>query len=980
MKAPVVNISFTGEIKHYVASKGARPIKGSAREKMKELFEHGEKPSKMFATVMMNSDKEARLAGNYDEVGRTTAVCRKIASESRQKGRLDKNQHSSLMLLKSNMQKTYYSTKAVPGFIQDIGLDPLFVHYFSHKSILLWVNLARHQVALMDATRNVVRPLTTGKKLLYYEISFPNPSKGGSTIPIAGMLTSDQSEPRILNFIRTFQYAERQVRKTNVQPVLFNTDWGLAILCGLMKQFNRETMKEYISRCWRIVSGKAEEKDLQKTVFHICLSHHMKIMKKHCLNLIRHDFNYGMYMISLLLNCNTWSEAEEIWHDMTYILLSEKLTTKVIECSTRIQGKIESFDTKCHETDSGLGVDEANTDDSSGKTYKDEERNELAGRSKFQQRAKEILETVRLEVSDDQRQCSVHAENNKRYSIPLAEKLLSNYINTYPLWSNIMLGDLKRHSNNYQSFQTLFSGSIRGSSWVDRSVHNPSRTTSCQEQSFSVLKHIYLKEQTNLRIDDFSVVLKEMYFSMQEKSAVEMVRGKGKSLGKKLGVLTEECTEENISSKITKKCSVDTSPKPTFGVEDKSQLKEKWQKSGKIPFSGLPNKLGKFQQKPAGKIPLIKAKIKSESCNSSRVPVENRYCGMPNLGQTCWLNSLLQCLCHSKFVSKLFVRRANMKICVEDSSSNARYQLIDVLIKIWTHMRYNGKTDVPESYLGSLVYDKGILKKEFKKVQCDPSEFVSVYSREFEGIGVVYEQLTSSLCCDDVRQSQVEAQTIFLSIPDSSSCLVKDLLENEESAVVDRLCPNCNHSKAKTKLQLQEARDTLLFVLKRYRHDGNVGRTISTEAFPMEYLTINISGHKQTYELKSVVCHYGSSLTSGHYISYVIDSSNKGCKMLVKCNDKEITSIPFPSALQEWPKDITTGCYMLLYERTIGSRLPITLTPITAALAETNGLKKAVRVLVSRNGLNRNGLIANTYVLGIIDGTYVGMCEDTGTI
>ena len=25
-------------------------------------------------------------------------------------------------------------------------------------------------------------------------------------------------------------------------------------------------------------------------------------------------------------------------------------------------------------------------------------------------------------------------------------------------------------------------------------------------------------------------------------------------------------------------------------------------------------------------------------------------------------------------------------------------------------------------------------------------------------------------------------------------------------------------------------------------------------------------------------------------------------------------------------------------------------------------------------------ILANTYVLGIIDGTYVGMCEDTGTI
>ena len=95
-----------------------------------------------------------------------------------------------------------------------------------------------HQVAIMDATGNVIRPLKNGKKLLYYKRSFANATEGSSTIPIAGMLTSDQSEPRILNFIRTFQYAERQVRKTNIQPVLLNTDWELTILCGLMKEFN----------------------------------------------------------------------------------------------------------------------------------------------------------------------------------------------------------------------------------------------------------------------------------------------------------------------------------------------------------------------------------------------------------------------------------------------------------------------------------------------------------------------------------------------------------------------------------------------------------------------------------------------------------------------------------------------------------------------------------------------------------------------
>ena len=36
--------------------------------------------------------------------------------------------------------------------------------------------------------------------------------------------------------------------------------------------------------------------------------------------------------------------------------------------------------------------------------------------------------------------------------------------------------------------------------------------------------------------------------------------------------------------------------------------------------------------------------------------------------------------------------------------------------------------------------------------------------------------------------------------------------------------------------------------------------------------------------------------------------------------------------------------------------------------------------IFSQDFCTENILLANTYVLGIIDGTYVGMCEDTGTI
>ena len=39
-----------------------------------------------------------------------------------------------------------------------------------------------------------------------------------------------------------------------------------------------------------------------------------------------------------------------------------------------------------------------------------------------------------------------------------------------------------------------------------------------------------------------------------------------------------------------------------------------------------------------------------------------------------------------------------------------------------------------------------------------------------------------------------------------------------------------------------------------------------------------------------------------------------------------------------------------------------------------------VKTLFGNDVVRRFSYLANTYVLGIIDGTYVGMCEDTGTI
>jgi len=932
---PTVEVTWSGDVRHHVSSNGARPIRGKARERLRELFKHGEKPFKKFVTTSSSKDKDVLMAGNCDEVGRSTAVLRKIASESRQEGRCDKDTALSLEKMKADMCSKYVSSSKVPGFIQDIGLDPLFIHFYSHKSILLWSNLAKEHVASMDATGKVVRPMANGKKLLYYEISFPNPSKGGSTIPIAGLLTESQAQPMILHFLRKFQYAEKAVKHNTVQPVLFNTDWGLAILLSLMIHFNLETMPAYIDRCWKIVTGEATEKDMQKTVFHICLSHHMRLMKKLCLDFYKQDFTYGMYLISLLVNARTLAEFEEIWRDITYIVLSENLTDNVISCSRRIDEKINSLDSNSKSTYSEYLHDmseEIYLDKQGEKTYREEERDLLSKNSNFKSRAQHILNGVELEVSRDQSKCSVKPNRNSRYSVQFVKKLMSKYIQTYPLWSNIMLGDLKRHSSKYAPFSTLLSKVKVGGQY--RSAEDPIRTTSCQEQSFSVLKNNFLNNQTNQRVDDFANILESMYFSIQIRACRQILKLKSHLS------LSEDCSSSNGNSQVSTSQTVERNVVHQASV-DKLQLREHWNKSGTIPTSGLPNKLGVFQQRPSKPLSLVKTKSSSQK-EINTIEVDQYYCGMPNVGNSCWLNSFLQALCHTKYVTGVIVKRANSKFDVESKTSNTS-ALQESLIKVWTHMIYNSPTDVPSNLMNDILREHGIKNPAFQKgTQCDPFDFLVTNNDEFSDLWVNSCYKKTCLKCRQSTSNQSKEHALILSIPDLP-CTVAELLlrYNKETETITKSCAECKHDTAELQTSIDETSDVLPIMLKRY---NNARQKFFTEVTPDLDLLID----EQMYRLKSVVYHSGETLDSGHYITYLVHDSLEG-SVLVKCNDKTITKME--NVQNHWPKTTKGDSYFLFYEKTVAKEVSPVLSDFCAGVYHIDGFKKAMSNVTSKKGL-----------------------------
>lgn len=195
-------------VMHHLGEQRARPIRGTEREHLKGIFSHGQKPFNEYLRRLGKKDPaHVVLAGNFDLIGTTKQVLHQVSHEAGTSRILDKDELTSLHLLKSKME-TQTKNKKVKGFIQLIAASPSFVFYWSEEGVRLWHDLCKKDVALIDATGNVVR--SAGKKrYLYYEVCIWNTVEGESPIPIMGMLSTVHTATVIRFWIAEFRRCEK---------------------------------------------------------------------------------------------------------------------------------------------------------------------------------------------------------------------------------------------------------------------------------------------------------------------------------------------------------------------------------------------------------------------------------------------------------------------------------------------------------------------------------------------------------------------------------------------------------------------------------------------------------------------------------------------------------------------------------------------------------------------------------------------------
>lgn len=286
--------------------------------------------------------------------------------------------------------------------------------------------------------------------------------------------------------------------------------------------------------------------------------------------------------------------------------------------------------------------------------------------------------------------------------------------------------------------------------------------------------------------------------------------------------------------------------------------------------------------------------------------------GFNNVGNTCYLASVLQCFIYDTDFIKFIENSTNNELTVElkkiiNGLNNDLRNLIRIVIreKPWFNgFEQNDSHEFLMCFMDILIdktKNQNIINEPVNKswdmfINGNNSEITKYYHGQTKSI-ITCQKCNNSkniygeYCTLDLNVPEKNDGTKLLSIYD----LFNNYLKNEVNDDLKNLyyCDFCKDSTICTKKTgLWKLPKKLIIVLNRY---SNNNRKINTPIlFPIKSLLINESMTKKVfkYTLKSVVNHYGIS-HGGHYTSIIINNEDKyfiddsNINVIQKINNKD---------------------------------------------------------------------------------------------
>ncbi|GAB2296553.1 hypothetical protein Dimus_030664 [Dionaea muscipula] len=310
--------------------------------------------------------------------------------------------------------------------------------------------------------------------------------------------------------------------------------------------------------------------------------------------------------------------------------------------------------------------------------------------------------------------------------------------------------------------------------------------------------------------------------------------------------------------------------------------------------------------------------------------------GLQNLGQTCFMNAILQCFTHTvAFVQGLF--SSNMLEC----SKRGYYDRFCVLCSLRDHIKaaleYPDGVIQPYHLVDNLnnissVFGRYQQEDAHEYLQCLSNKLDSCWSNHPKNAKDAQEEKSESLvkqtfggrlvsqlrCCKCGHISDTYEPTIDLSLEiDDADSLQSALesftkVEKLEDSGSKFTCEGCKEQVSVEKqLKLAEAPSVATFHLKRFKTNGvSVEKIDKTVCYPLELdlepYTVAVETGKTDlkYELYAYVVHMGRSPSSGHYLCVI----RSGPDNWFQFDDSQVRRIQEVEALSE-------DAYILFYAK-----------------------------------------------------------------
>ena len=134
-----------------------------------------------------------------------------------------------------------------------ISVVPAFVILIFETVLNICQSSVKNDFVFLDATGNVCKALSNCSKFLCYEMCVHNPHSGEPDIPIAGLVTNDQSEVTLRSFFNKFLHCEKTLFGCGHRQKPLHIRIGRSyVLKLLLHSSNCETVQEFSARAYRV--------------------------------------------------------------------------------------------------------------------------------------------------------------------------------------------------------------------------------------------------------------------------------------------------------------------------------------------------------------------------------------------------------------------------------------------------------------------------------------------------------------------------------------------------------------------------------------------------------------------------------------------------------------------------------------------------------------------------------------------------------